>query len=453
MKYLTFKNPHTVAVFGVLMALVAAFFGLIDMHTAAASGIGFLAIGDTVDASEIKSLIQKQGEAWTEYKTANDARLAQIEQKGHASEDAIAKIATIDQDLNKLSKDIADQMLKLARPAQGGDGKGLTAEQIEHKQALHAYLTKGDTNGLKDIERKAISSLVDTSAGYLVSTEMDAQIDRVMPTLSAMFRLARIVNVGTQKWKKRTKTSGMTMSRPGQGGTSGESTPPNWAIVEIEAHNAEVEPWVENETLEDADIDLAMDLADEAAIAFAEGLGSEYISGDGVGKARGITGYTTVANASYAWGKVGYIASGKSGAFASVAPSDKIIDLQHALKAQYRNGAVFLMSDATLSSVRQMKDSTGAYYLWQPDTTAGFGGRLLGSPVEIDDNMPTVAANSLSMAFGNFQRGYAIVNRRGTVLIRDNLTQKGVTKFNFTRRAGGGIYNFEAIKLLKMAAS
>jgi HK97 family phage major capsid protein len=403
------------------------------------------------DVLEIKNLIDAQGKAWEEFKSANDARLDQIEQKGHAAEDVVAKVATINADLDKLSKDIADQMLKLQRPNMG-DSKGLTSEQVEHKQALHGYLTKGDTNGLKDIERKAISSLIDTSAGYLVTEEMDAQIDRVMPTLSAMFRIARTVNVGTQKWSKRTKTSGMTMARPGQGGTSGETTPPNWAKVEIEAHNAEVEPWVENETLEDADIDLAMDLADEAAIAFAEGLGAEYISGNGVGKARGITAYDMVANASYAWGKVGYIASGKSGAFASVAPADKIIDLQHALKAQYRNGAVFLMSDATLASVRQMKDSSGAYYLWQPDTTAGFGGRLLGSPVEVDDNMPVVAANSLSMAYGNFQRGYAIVNRRGTVLIRDNLTQKGVTKFNFTRRAGGGIYNFEAIKLMKFAA-
>ena len=401
---------------------------------------------------ELKSAIESQMKAWEEFKSANDARLAQIEQKGHAAEDAVAKVATIDADLSKLSKDIADQMLKLNRPDMGAS-KGLTPEQVEHKQALHAYLTKGDSNGLKDIERKAIGSLIDTSAGYLITPEMDAEIERVMPTVSAMFRVAKIVNVGTQKWKKRTKTSGMTMARPGQGGTSGETTPPNWALVEIEAHNAEVEPWVENETLEDADIDLAMDLADEAAISFAEGLGSEFITGDGVAKARGIAGYTTVANSSYAWGKIGYIASGKSGAFASVAPADKLIDLQHSLKAQYRPGAVFVMSDATLASVRQMKDSAGAYYLWQPDTTAGFGGRLLGSPVEVDDNVAAVAANSLSIAFGNFQRGYAIVNRRGTVLIRDNLTQKGVTKFNFTRRVGGGVYNFEAIKLMKFASS
>lgn len=406
------------------------------------------------DLSEITRLVEAQGKAWDEFQKSNDARLKAIEEKGYAPADLVATVATINADLDKLGKDLAKEMLELKRPAQT-EGKGViwTPDQLEHKHRFADFLRKGDIDGLKAIERKAMGSLDDPKGGYLITAEMDAMIDRVVPTVSAMFRLARVVNVGTQKWKKRVKTSGMTMARPGQGSTSGETTPPNFALMEIEAHVAEVEPWVENETLEDADIDLAMDLADEAAISFAEGLGSEFINGNGVAKAKGITAYTTVANASFAWGKLGYIASGGSGAFAASNPGDQIIALQHALKSQYRTGAAWLMSDATLASVRQMKDGSGNFYLWQPDVTAGFGGRLLGSPVEIDDNMPAVASNSYSLAYGNFQRGYAIVNRRGTVLIRDPYTQKGVTKFNFTRRVGGGVYNFEAIKLMKMASS
>lgn len=407
------------------------------------------------DMAEVKNLIEAQGKAWEEFKSANDARLKQIEEKGHAAEDAVAKVATINADLDKLSKDIAGQMLALQRPPMGsqGEGKGYTREQIEHKQAFDGFLRKGLDTGLKDLERKAMNSLSDPDGGVLIPVQMDAEIDRVVPTISAMFRLAKLVNIGTSKWRKRVKKTGMAMSRPGHGGASGETTEPTFGVIEIEVHPAEVEPWVFNDTLEDADIDLAMDLQEEAAIAFAEGLGSECISGNGVAKGRGITMYDTVANASYAWGKIGYIASGKSGAFASVAPADKIIDLQHSLKAQYRAGAAFLMADSTLGSVRQMKDGSGAYYLWQPDPLVGFGGRLLGSPVEIDDNMPTVAANSLSMAYGNFQRAYAIVQRRGTVLIRDNITAKGTTKFNLTRRFGSGVYNFEALKLMKFAPS
>jgi len=91
--------------------------------------------------------------------------------------------------------------------------------------------------------------------------------------------------------------------------------------------------------------------------------------------------------------------------------------------------------------------------LWNPDPAAGFGGRFLGSPVEVDDNMAAIGAGSYSLAYGNFRRAYTIVNRAGTTLIRDNLTSKGVTKFNFRRRFGGGVTNFEAVKLMKFATS
>ncbi len=203
--------------------------------------------------------------------------------------------------------------------------------------------------------------------------------------------------------------------------------------------------------LEDALYDLEADLLMEAGTTFGETEGLAFAVGNGVGRPRGIIAYPTVANASYSWGNVGFIPSSKSAAFASVAPADDLISLQHALKEQYRIGAVWLMADTVLSTVRQFKDSSGAFYMWQPDTTAGFGGRLLGSPVIIDDNMPVVAANSFSVAYANFQRAYTIVDRRGISVIRDNVTKKGVTKFHFSRRVGGGITNFEAIKLMKFS--
>lgn len=404
---------------------------------------------------ELKTAIDAQRVAWEEFKKANDARLAAIESKGYAPADTVEKVTAINADLDRLSKTLVDLQAAVNRPnlANGPSGKGLTADEVEHKTRFNAYLRKGAVDGLVEIERKAMNSTSDPDGGYLVPKELDAEIDRVVPTMSAMVRVARNITIGTRTYQKRVKTSGMSMARVAEGGTAGETTEPVYARIEITAHPAEVEPWVYNETLEDADIDLAADLAQEAAIGFAEGGAAEFITGNGVGKARGITSYTNVANASYAWGSVGYIASGKSAAFASVAPADKLVDLYHSLKAQYRNGAVFLMSDTTLGVARQMKDGSGSYYLWQPDPLAGFGGRLLGAPVEIDDNMPAIAANSYSVAFGNFQRGYMIVNRTGTTLIRDNITAKGTTKFNFRRRFGGGIFNFEAVKLLKFATS
>ena len=448
------KSSHIkyalVAVLAVFAVAAIAGHPLIDPM--AFASIGFLVIGDT-DFGNLTELLTKQGQAFEEFKKANDARLASIESKGYAPEDTVEKVAKINADLSALGKQIDEVAKKANRPAIGTEGKGLTEEQIEHKQAFGNYLRKGDASNLEQIQRKAMNMGSDPDGGYLVPIEMDQMIDRIVPTISAMARLANVVTIGSAKYEKLVKTSGLTMRRVAEGGAGGESTNPKYAKIAIEVFEAEVEPWDYNATLEDAFIDLATDLANEAAIGFAEGGGAEFITGNGVGKARGITAYDVITNGSYAWGKIGYIASGKAGAFASVAPADKLVSLQHALKSQYRSGAVWVMSDTTLGTARQMKDGSGSYYLWQPDPLGAFGGRFLGSPVEVDDNMPAVAAGSLSVAYGNFKRGYTIVNRSGTVLIRDNITAKGTTKFNFRKRVGGGIRNFEAIKLMKFATS
>ena len=248
-------------------------------------------------------------------------------------------------------------------------------------------------------------------------------------------------------------TRGVSGGRLAEAATSSETDAPQWSEIEIKAFKYYAEPHVPNEMLEDAFYDLESDLVEEAGIALGQYEGEDFITGDGGAGARGIASYTTVANASYAWGNVGYIASGKSAAFASVAPADALVNLQHALKPAYRPGAVFMMNDATLGTARQMKDGSGAYYLWNPDPLAAIGGRFLGSPVSIDHNLADLASNSLSIAYGNFRRGYTIADRRGIALIRDPYSNKGVTKFHFSRRVGGGITNFEAIKLMKFAAS
>jgi len=374
-----------------------------------------------LNLDEVVDLIQKQGDDWN------------------------SKFSVLGKQLTEVEK-------KAGRPRADGSNETLTPEQAEYRKAFGRWLRKGDQTGLAEAQ-KAMQTGSDPDGGWLVLPEMEAAIERVAPTVAAMFRLANSVTIGTAKYEKLVKTAGMAMRRVADGSTGGETTEPTYAKIAIEVFPSEVEPWVHNETLEDSRINLETDLANEAAIAFAEGAGSEFITGNGVGAARGILSYPVVANSAYAWGNVAYIASGKSAAFASVAPADAIVRLIGALPVAYRNGAAFLMNDATLNTARQMKDGSGSYYLWQPDPTAPFGGKLLGFPVEVDNNMPVIAANSYSIAFGNWKRAYAIVNRAGTTLIRDNITSKGVTKFNFRRRFGGGIVNYEALRLMKFSVT
>lgn len=403
------------------------------------------------DMTEIKDLVVEQGTAWEEFKKANDSRLEAIESKGYAPADTVEKVAKINDELNKIGRDLDEVAKKANRPAQpDGNGK-MTSDQMEHKAALGKYLRTGNDAGLHELEAKALISNSDPDGGYLVDVEMDNSIDRIASTISAMRSVANIRSIGNGAYSKLVKTRGISGGWLEENADSSESTEQQFSKIEIKAEKVYAEPWITNEMLEDSFYDLESDIMEEAGLTFAETEGESFITGNGVGKPRGIATYTNVANASYAWGSVGYVASGKAGAFTSVAPSDALINLQHGLKQQYRPGAVFMMNDATLGTVRQMKDASMGFYLWQPDTTAGFGGQLLGSRVVVDDNLADVAANTMSIAYGNMQRAYTIVDRRGIAVIRDNITKKGVTKFFVSKRVGGGITNFEAVKLMKMA--
>jgi len=453
------SNFKWIALAAIAVLAVCALAGhpLVSPEVVAGLGMAPMMIGETADVGSLAKLIEQQGEAWNSFQKANDARLKAIEEKGYAPADLTEKVEKINKDLNDIAKSMGEIEKKANRPALGGGDAQVTPEQAEYRKAFAQYLRTGEGDGraLKELGRKAMNTGSDPDGGYLVLPEMDRAIDRIAQTMGGLASLADSITIGTNKYEKVVKTAGMAMRRVGDGQTGGETTEPVYTKVAIEVFSAEVEPWVYNETLEDAFIDLEADLANEAAIGFSEGANAEFITGNGVNKARGIAAYTMVANSSFAWGSVGYILSGKGGAFMSTAnaPADRVIQLQHALKAQYRQGAVWLANDATIGVLRQLKDASGQYYLWQPDPAGAFGGRILGAPVQVDDNVADIGAGSLSLAYLNPKRAYKIVNRSGTTLIRDNITAKGTTKFNFRRRFGGGIQNFEAVKWMKFAST
>jgi HK97 family phage major capsid protein len=224
-------------------------------------------------------------------------------------------------------------------------------------------------------------------------------------------------------------------------------------LAELEYVPGEIyaEPHTTQEILDDGELDVEGWLRDEVAIEFAEEEGAAFINGNGVKKPRGILQYDTVINTNYAWGKIGFTKTGAAAAFAASDPLDAVVDLIHSLKAAYRQNATFMMNDLVLGAVRKFKDGDGNY-MWQPSIQAGQPSLLFGYPVETDDNMPDLSANVFPVAFGDFRRAYLIVDRVGVRTIRDDVTTKGRVKFYTTKRVGGGIQNFEAIKLLKCAA-
>jgi len=453
-KYRSFRSNFTIGLVA-LLSVMAIFtlcgHPLVDPHVIAGLGMAGGFIGET-DFGSLQELLKKQGETFMEFKTANDARLKALEEKSPVDPAVTAEVTRLNDELTQLQADITTLTKKTARPIAAAVGE-LTPEQAEYKTAFQRFVRKGDKDGLEELEKKVFQAGSDVDGGYFIHAEMDSNIDRVASVVSTVRELADVRTIGKSSIEMRVKISGTAGRWVGEGEEGGETTNPKYAKIEITAEELEIEPWVYNTAMEDADFDVEADLTDEAGIGFGEAEGVAFVSGNGVKKPKGFLTYPVVANSAYAWGSIGYIASGAAGAFGASNPGDAIINLLHSLKAAYRNGAVLLMNETTLGMMRQIKDGSGSFYLFNPDPTGKFGGYVLGAPVVIDDNMPDIAANSYSIAYGNFKRAYRIVDRKGITLIRDNITNKGTTKFNMRKRVGGGVKNFEAIKLMKFSVN
>jgi len=204
--------------------------------------------------------------------------------------------------------------------------------------------------------------------------------------------------------------------------------------------------------LEDAAVDVDRWIAAEIETAFAEQEGTAFVSGDGADKPEGFLNYTKVAEASWAWEKIGYVATGRDGDWPADDPADILIDTVYALKAGYRQNANWVMNRKTQAAIRKLKDSDGNY-VWQPPATPGSKAMLMGFPVVEAEDMPDIGAAATPVAFGDFARGYLVVDRTGVRILRDPYSAKPYVLFYTTKRVGGGVQDFAAIKLLKFAAS
>lgn len=407
------------------------------------------------DASDPKALIGQINAAFEEFKTEHNKELADVK-AGMADVVQTEKVDRINADITKMNGEFDKLNAQIAALKLGGAGSDVDPAQAEHAQAFNKFFRKGVDAGLSDLEVKAkLNTQSDPDGGYLVPVEMEAGIDRVLGTVSTVRQLARKVNVSSDSYKKLVNVGGASSGWVGEVGSRPETGTPTLREIVVNTAELYANPAATQKALDDAAIDIASWLADEVSIEFAEQEGAAFVSGNGVNKPRGILAYDTVANGSYEWGKLGFVTSGKAAGFAdasaTASPADAFIDLHYALKQGYRANASWLMSDATMGKVRKFKDADGAFIWAAPSGTAEVA-TILGKPVYTDDNMPAVEANALSVAFGDFNRGYLIADRVGIRVLRDPFTSKPNVLFYTTKRVGGGVVNFEAIKLMKVAA-
>lgn len=407
------------------------------------------------DAGNVKAMLEDIQRAFNEFKSEREKEIADLK-KGLGDTVQTEKVDRINAEITKLQKAIDETNTTMAAMKLGAGGNNAASAEVQaHTAAFNQFFRKGAENGLQDLEVKAgLRTTSDPDSGYLVPEEMAGTIDRVLGTVSVMRSLASVLTIGTGTYKKLINLGGAGYGWVGETEARPETGTPTLAELVFTIMEMYANPAATQTSLDDARIDLAQWLANEVSITFAEQEGAAFITGDGIKRPRGILAYDTVANANYSWGKLGYVAGGVAAALTdgSNNGTDKLIDLYYSLKQGYRNEASWLMSDPVMGTVRKFKDADGNY-IWAPPTEAGEVSTVLGKPVSTDDNMQAIGANAFPIAFGNWKRGYLILDRFGIRVLRDPYTNKPWVHFYTTKRVGGGVQDFAAIKLLKVATS
>jgi HK97 family phage major capsid protein len=389
--------------------------------------------------------------AFEVFKETNDQRLAEIEKRSVdvLTEDKLARLDTaLDEQKGRLDR----LLVKAGRPALAGPEGRFAGDDLERHSAFSAYMRTGAEARLALFEAKAMSAGSGSAGGYTVTPAVEDEIGRRLMAISPIRSIASIRPVSVGTYKKPYRVTGTTVGWAAETAARTETTAPVLSELSFPAMELYAMPSATQTLLDDAAVDIESWLAEEIELAFAVQEGAAFVSGNGITQPKGFLSYTNALESAWTWGGLGYVVSGVSAGFAATSPSDSLYDLVYTLKAGYRQNGTFVMNRKTQAAVRKFKDANGNY-IWQPPAVAGGAASLLGFPLVEAEDMPDIGADSVSIAFGDFKRGYLIVDRIGTRVMRDPYSAKPYVLFYTTKRVGGGIQDFDAIKLMKFGTA
>jgi HK97 family phage major capsid protein len=381
------------------------------------------------NAPGARSVLSELQASFDDFRTRHDTRIDKLE---HALDDVNAVLAAV---------------------RVGGAGvidEGEPAKLQQSRQALASFLKTGK------MPQAALRTDSDPDGGYTVDRVLSDEIQKRRLDMSPLGRLARRVTISVgdafeEPWDIGdigANWVGEREPRPALNTTNLAML--KWPVFEIYT----IQPATQR-ILDDSSFDIAGWLEGSITDKFARSEGAAFISGDGIMKPRGLLSYDMVDASSWQWGKFGYIASGVAAALTDSTHNgaDALTDLVYSLRAPYRANARWLMNSKTAAAIRKLKSKTEELYLWSNPISAGQPATLLGYPVEMDETMPDIGADKFPVAFGDFQRGYLVVEKPGVRMLRDPFTSKPFVLFYAYRRVGGGAQDFDAVKFLKIATS
>ena len=329
-----------------------------------------------------------------------------------------------------------------------------TAVETEepHKKAFNAYLRHGDDEALRGLalEGKALSTAVAGDGGYLVDPRTADTVKSMLVATGSIRSIASVVTVDASNFDVLIDRSDVGTGWVTETGSVSETATPLIERISIRLHQLAAMPKASQRLLDDSAFDVEGWLAEKIASRFIRSESAAFVNGDGADKPKGILLPAKVPNSAWTWGSLGYVASGAAADFPTTNAVDCIVNLVYALEAPYRANATFVMNSKTAGAVRKMKDADGRF-MWADGLAVAEPPRLMGYPVLICEDMPDSAANAHAIAFGDFAAGYTIAERTDLRILRDPFSAKPHVLFYATKRVGGDISDYAAIKLLKFA--
>jgi HK97 family phage major capsid protein len=445
-----------------------------------------------MDMNEVKTLIEKQGEAFEAFKATLDSemktklakddpiiteKLIRIEK---SLDDAVEAKAKIEAAIEAERKEREDLEVRLNRHGIKAGGEVEDKAELELKEfnlvlqslagerkktftpldhsamaefkAAQVHLLRNGKDDLSPEEVKVLSVGSDPDGGYFVTPDMTGRMVTKVYETSPIRQIASQQTISTDALEGIEDLDEAGAGYAGEKATSANADTPDVGKWRIPVFWIDTEPKATQQLLDDAAVDIEAWLSGKVGDKFGRFENAEFVTG-AAGKIRGLTGYTTAADtgSGVTWGTIGHHVTGVNGDFASSNPTNNIHDLMGLLKDAYLSNARFLTRRSAITKIRKWKDGVGRD-MWQPSFAIGVPETIAGYPVTRAEDMPALATDSLSLAFGDFRAAYQIVDRQGIRVLRDPYTAKPFIKFYTTKRTGGGVVNFEAIKFLKFAA-
>lgn len=396
-----------------------------------------------VTQEQVLEVAGELGAKFDEFKQKNDAALAAVKQELAGATDLAKKQSEEIVALQHAKEALEADMQKSNRP--GAQGAGET----EHKKAFREFITKGDTAGFDALRQKGMSVGSDADGGFAVPEEIDREISSLLRDANPMREVARVITVGTPDYKKLVNKHGGAAGWVGEEDPRSATGTPQLAQVTPFMGELYANPQATQNSLDDIFFNVEDFISSEVAADFAEAECTAFTTGNGSKKPKGFLAYATAADddKTRAFGTLQHVESGGSGAITA----DDIKKFVFKLKRGYRANGQWMGNSTTLGEIMSLKDSQGQY-LWRPGLELGQPSTLGAYAFVENEDMPDIEAGANAIAFGDFMRGYYIIDRMGTTVLRDPFSNKPFVGFYTTKRMGGMLVDSNAIKVLKIKA-